>query len=55
MNILTTYAPPPIPDRRFDWTAIDADTYGGELADPIGYGATEAEAITDLKDQLEDE
>lgn len=54
MKVLTTYAPPPIPDRRFDWTAIDEETYGGELSDPVGYGRTEQEAIDDLKEQMEE-
>ena len=50
-NIRTTYDPKPIPDRRYDWTAIDADTYDG-LGCPIGYGLTEADAIADLKEKL---
>ena len=29
MKIIATYAPPPIPDRNYDWTAIDDDTYDG--------------------------
>lgn len=45
MNIITNYWPKPIPDRSKDWTAVDNDTYGGEGTDPIGYGATEAEAV----------
>jgi hypothetical protein len=51
MNIKTQNIFPPIPDRRFDWCAVDDDTYDGE-GSPIGYGATEAEAIRDLKMQL---
>ena len=27
MKIRTTFVYPPIPDRRFDWSAIDEDTY----------------------------
>jgi hypothetical protein len=59
MNIKTHYDPKPIPDRRFDWSAIDDDTYdgaedSGPLARAIGYGRTEQEAIADLKDRLED-
>lgn len=34
------------------WSAIDDDTYGGH-GSPMGWGATEAEAIADLKEQLE--
>lgn len=41
----------PIPTDRFDWSAI-TDDY--EPGDPIGFGATEAEAIADLEEQLED-
>ena len=52
MNIRTTYDPKPIPDRRYDWTATEIDYEPGR---PIGYGVTEAEAINDLQDQMEDE
>lgn len=54
MNIRTTYDPKPIPDRRFDWIAVDDDTYDGPGC-PIGYGETEAEAVADLKDKIENE
>lgn len=37
--------------REFDWSAR-LDSYEG--GDPIGYGATEKEAIADLLDQMED-
>ena len=50
-TIRTDYVFPPIPDRRFDWSAIDDETYDGEGC-PIGYGRTEQEAIEDLLDQL---
>lgn len=49
-NIITTYDPKPIPDRRFDWSAIDDNTYDGHGC-CIGYGATEQETIDDLADQ----
>lgn len=52
MNIRTEYVYPPIPDRRFDWQAVDDDTYDGP-GSPIGSGATEAEAIADLLEKLE--
>jgi hypothetical protein len=52
MNIVTSYWAKPIPDRSYDWSAIDDDTYDGEGC-PIGWGATEAEAIADLREQLE--
>lgn len=36
------------------WIAVDDDTYDGaeDSRCPIGWGATEAEAIVDLKEQL---
>lgn len=52
MKIKTRHDFPPIPDRRFDWSAVDDDTY--DYDQPIGHGATEAEAIADLLEQLED-
>ena len=58
MKIIATYAPPPIPDRNFDWSAIDDDTYDGaedsRTRNQIGYGRTEDEARADLLAQLED-
>lgn len=53
MNIRATFIYPPIPLRQFDWSAIDDDTYDGEGC-PIGYGATEDEAIADLLLQIEE-
>lgn len=53
MRVITSYDPPPIPMRNHDWSAVDDETYGGEESDPIGYGATEIEAIRDLLDQIE--
>lgn len=50
-RIITEHVYPPIPDRRFDWSAV---TDGYEGGDPIGYGRTEAEAIADLREQLEE-
>lgn len=53
MAIRTDFIYPPIPDRRFDWCAVDDDTYDGApdsgTRHEIGYGATEQEAIDDLK------
>lgn len=43
--IRTEYWPKSIPIRRFDWIAT-RDGY--DEGDPIGTGATEAEAIADL-------
>lgn len=47
-QIKTHYDPPPIPVRDHDWSAYDYDTYDEDM--PVGYGATEAEAIEDLKE-----
>jgi hypothetical protein len=33
------------------WTAIDADSYDGP-GSPVGWGATEAAAIADLREQV---
>lgn len=52
MKIVTTYVYPPIPIRSMDWSAVDDETYDGEGC-PIGHGATEAEAIADLIEQME--
>jgi hypothetical protein len=49
-RIVTNYWPKPIPVRQFDWSATTEDY---DLGSPIGYGRTEAEAINDLKNQLE--
>lgn len=47
-KIIVDYDPKPIPIRRFDYVAARAGS------DPecchVGYGATEAEAIADLRD-----
>ena len=52
MNIVTRYDPPPIPVRRFDWSAIDDDTH--DEGRPVGYGRTEQEAVEDLMEQIEE-
>jgi hypothetical protein len=44
-RIVTNYWAKPIPDRRFDWSAMED---GGD-EHMCGYGRTEAEAIDDLK------
>jgi hypothetical protein len=49
-KIITRYDPKPIPVRQFDWLATTEDY---DLGSPIGYGRTEAEAINDLKLQLD--
>ena len=53
MKIRTEFVYPPIPIRSHDWIAVDDDTYDGP-GSPIGSGATEAEAIVDLHEQLGD-
>lgn len=45
-KIVTSFVYPPIPVRQFDWCAYRD---GEEEAGGYGYGATEAEAIADLK------
>lgn len=44
-KIVTSFVYPPIPIRCFDWCAC-RDGY--EPGEPLGYGATEAEAIEEL-------
>jgi hypothetical protein len=46
--IHTLYSPAPIPLRCYDWSAVEDDYEPGK---PIGYGATEQEAIADLREQ----
>ena len=51
MKIITSHDRPPIPVRHLDWSAcLD----GQEETGPYGHGATEQEAIDDLKEILED-
>jgi hypothetical protein len=52
VKIKTHFVYPPIPDRRFDWSAVDDEIYDGEGC-AIGYGPTEQAAIADLLEQLE--
>lgn len=47
MRVVTHYVYPPIPDRRWDWCAVDDDTFAGP-GSQIGHGPTEAAAIADL-------
>ena len=60
MKIVTHHVYPPIPIRRFDWSATtddyDASFEDGEWrsSSPVGYGATEAEAVADLMQILAD-
>lgn len=52
MKIITHYDPKPISIRQFDWSAV-TNNYDGE-GSPIGYGETEAEAIAELKQIIEE-
>ncbi len=47
-KINTSRIDPPIPTRAFDWCAT-YDNYDGP-GSPIGHGATEQEAIDNLKE-----
>lgn len=50
-KIVTQYERKPIPSVGWDWAAVTDNYEGG---DPIGWGATEAEAIADLQALLEE-
>jgi len=65
VKIKVTHVFPPIPIRMYDYSAIDEDTYDASYegedetghhwkGSPIGWGATEEEAIQDLKDQIKE-
>jgi hypothetical protein len=59
MRIETNYWRKPIPNNKYDWSAIDSDTYDGAPDSPRraraqGFGSTEEEAIQDLREQLEE-
>lgn len=57
LKIVTSFDYQPIPDRSMDWSAV-TDNYDGAPDThppcPIGRGATEAEAIADLLEQIEE-
>lgn len=48
-KIITTNVFPPIPTRAFDWSAHFENREEG----PYGFGATEAEAVSDLTDNYD--
>ena len=50
-RIITSFVTPPIPNADH-WIAYD-DNLGADTS-PYGMGQTEAEAVDDLKQQLED-
>jgi hypothetical protein len=52
IKIITSYDFPPIPLRRFDWSAYQD---GWEPGAPLGRGATKEAAIADPLEQLEDQ
>jgi hypothetical protein len=52
MNIKTEYIYPWPPINDNGWCAIDDDTYDGPSS-PMGWGATQQEAINDLLAQLD--
>lgn len=49
MKIETSFDYPPVPDRNYDWSAWDSDTY--EEGEPLGHGRTKQAAIDDLLNQ----
>ena len=51
--IRTSYVNPPIPCRSMDWQAT-FDRHDPDQLQPVGYGATELEAVTDLLESLKD-
>lgn len=54
-KIVTSYWAKPIPMRQFDWEAsLDGDEPNDDGQMRCGFGRTEAEAIADLKMQLEE-
>jgi len=48
MNIVTRFICPPVPTRNFDWIAYEDGNEEGTVA----YGATEQEAVNELRDLL---
>jgi len=55
-KVVTNYWMKPIPTNKFDWSAV-LDGYDGAPDagfQPVGHGATEEEAIADLRDQIEE-
>ena len=52
MNIQTSFDHPPIPSRKYDWSAVDANTYSGDETEAVGRGATEEAAIASLMGQM---
>jgi hypothetical protein len=51
VTIRTSNDRPPIPDRRYDWSAVTDDYEPGH---PIGQGISEEAAIESLLEQLDE-
>jgi hypothetical protein len=51
VTVIAINGRPPIPDRRYDWSAVTDDYEPGH---PVGHGETEEAAIRDLIEKLED-
>ena len=51
MKIITEFVYPPIPIRRYDWSAVRE---GYDEGDPVGWGRTEQEAINELLEMEEE-
>lgn len=52
MKINTVHVRPPLPIRCFDWCAHRDGYDGASRRQPVGRGATEAEALADLRTQM---
>ena len=50
-DIVTEYVCQPIPDRCYDWLAT-LSYYDGDNIQPRGFGATEAEAVLGLMNNM---
>lgn len=53
VRVRTDFVYPPIPDRSSDWCATDDNRYDGGNK-YIAYGATEADAIEELLEQIDE-
>jgi hypothetical protein len=51
VTVIAINGRPPIPDRRYDWSAVTDDYEPGH---PVGHGETEEAAIRSLIEKLED-
>lgn len=53
IDVRTSHVYPPIPIRDYDWSAVDDKTFDGPGSSQ-GWGRTEAAAIADLIEQIQD-